>query len=543
MGLRYAQLPASDDVRFSADSGTSNSPVYAIDSAVQNSSQSSTLTFSPYTNLYQPTLSGSTYTSGGSSYFSPSSSIFSSMPDLKPRLGSYTTSGLASLSRSPALPHPTSPISARDIYGSATPNLRRTDHFTRSPSLSGTLRGVPLSPTSTSGFTSPIGNMDGSLGGSACPPLFPTEVIYSLQTSDGQIIKPEIFGRIDKGFFMADNDWTCYRRNYFSLNCSYTLTPTIPTGSMYLVQHGVAGPQVNGFAMSIAAVVDGKDGKAIELVQHTPKRDKGPQEKPARIQLAPRASASHAMYGDSGRSSLYDPQGFNSNPSQPAVEATFERIQFKNATANNGKRRAAQQYYHLLVELFADIGGSHSSDRWVKIASRMSAQMVVRGRSPGHYQSERRGSNTSSGPGGSGGGGAGSYTPSGGAARAPGDMSMSGSSSMLSGPGYSNSYDNRSHHYRSHIAPLQIPMEPTLSAEEAKGIVESPDYVYYPGAIYEGHEDRFLHLPSMAAYTTSKVKSEYGVFSGSRHCGRWEGMGESKGYFPTALMQQELNIT
>ncbi|KAF8846990.1 NDT80/PhoG like DNA-binding family protein-like protein [Acephala macrosclerotiorum] len=482
------------------------------------------------------------------------------MPDLKPRLGSYTTSGLASLSRSPALPHPTSPISARDIYGSATPNLRRTDHFTRSPSLSGTLRGVPLSPTSTSGFTSPIGNMDGSLGGSACPPLFPTEVIYSLQTSDGQIIKPEIFGRIDKGFFMADNDWTCYRRNYFSLNCSYTLTPTIPTGSMYLVQHGVAGPQVNGFAMSIAAVVDGKDGKAIELVQHTPKRDKGPQEKPARIQLAPRASASHAMYGDSGRSSLYDPQGFNSNPSQPAVEATFERIQFKNATANNGKRRAAQQYYHLLVELFADIGGSHSSDRWVKIASRMSAQMVVRGRSPGHYQSERRGSNTSSGPGGSGGGGAGSYTPSGGAARAPGDMSMSGSSSMLSGPGYSNSYDNRSHHYRSHIAPLQIPMEPTLSAEEAKGIVESPDYVYYPGAIYEGHEDRFLHLPSMAAYTTSKVKSEYGsggyvlpsltsshggdgVFSGSRHCGRWEGMGESKGYFPTALMQQELNIT
>src|SRR6185437_5358775 len=95
-------------------------------------------------------------------------------------LRSNTSSGLSSLSRSPALPHPTSPISARDIYTSATPHLRRTDHFTRSPSLSGNVRGVGLSPTS-SGFTSPISTMDGSLGGSPCPPLFPTEVLYSLQ--------------------------------------------------------------------------------------------------------------------------------------------------------------------------------------------------------------------------------------------------------------------------------------------------------------------------------------------------------------------------
>jgi meiosis-specific transcription factor NDT80 len=471
-------------------------------------------------------------------------------------LRSTTSSGLSSLSRSPLQhpSHPTSPISARDIYTGATPHLRRTDHFTRSPTLSGTVRGVPLSPTS-SGFTSPMSNMDGSLGGNACPPLFPTEVIYSLQTQDGTIIKPEIFGRIDKGFFMADNDWTCYRRNYFSLNCSYTLTPSIPTGSMYLVQHNGAGPQIHNFAMSIAAVVDGKDGKAIELVQHTPKRDKGPQEKPARVTLAPRPSAPHGLYGDSNRAGLYGEQGFSQNPNQPAIEATFERIQFKNATANNGKRRAAQQYYHLLVELFADVGGSHSSsDRWVKIATRMSAQMVVRGRSPGHYQNERRGSNTSSGgPGGSG-GGAGSYTPSGSASRGPGDMSMSGSSSMLPGSAYSNSYDTRSHHYRSNHS-LQIPMEPALSAEEARGIVDPPGYLYCAGAIYEGHEDRYLQLPSMAGYTTAKVKSEFGTTGGGGymlpslsstqggHCGRWEGTFESKGFFPNALMQGEMNIT
>jgi meiosis-specific transcription factor NDT80 len=97
-------------------------------------------------------------------------------------------------------------------------------------------------------------------------------------------------------------------------------------------------------------------------------------------------------------------------------------------------------------------------------------------------------------------------------------------------------------------------MEPTLSAEEAKSIEEAPCYLYYPGAIYEGHEARH-QLPSVSEYTPGRIKQEYG--SGGfvlpslastqdalgRHCGRWEGTTESKGYFPTAVIQHELNIT
>src|SRR4051812_34155555 len=123
---------------------------------------------------------------------------------------------MAPPSRSPALPHLASP---RDIYTGHTPVLRRpSDLLARSPSASGGIRGgVPLSPSSSGGFASPT-NMENSLGGQgASPPLHPTEVIHQLQASDGQVIRPEIFGKIDKGFFMADNDWTCYRRNYFSL--------------------------------------------------------------------------------------------------------------------------------------------------------------------------------------------------------------------------------------------------------------------------------------------------------------------------------------
>jgi meiosis-specific transcription factor NDT80 len=265
--------------------------------------------------------------------------------------------------------------------------------LSRSSSGPGHIRDVPKSSISVDGVTVHLSDMDSSLEGRLCPPLGPNEVSCSLQSSEGQIIKPEIFGRIDKGFFLADNDWTCYRRNYFSLNCSYTLQPMNPNGSVYLRQaNGSPGPQVYSFAMSIAAVVDGRDGKSIELVRHTPKRDKGPQEKPARIVLQPRlAYPTHGMY--SGES--------NQNSNQPQREATFERIQFKHTTANNGKKRAAQQYYYLLVELFADTGPERP-ERWVKIASRMSAPLVVRGRSPGHYQTERGGSNASSGPGGSG---------------------------------------------------------------------------------------------------------------------------------------------
>ncbi|KAF7921481.1 uncharacterized protein EAE97_011270 [Botrytis byssoidea] len=554
MGMRYMTIPATDDVRYTSDSGTSHSPVFSIEPTIPNSIPSN-IPFPPYAHAYQSTLNGPTYSGGSNSYFSPSSSLFS-MPDLKPRLNSiHSSPGMAPPSRSPALPHPQSPISTRDLYASATPHLRRTDGISRSPSTSGTVRGVPLSP-SNSGFASPA-NMEGSqLGGPLTPPLNPTEVILTLQAADGQIITPEIFGKIDKGFFMAENDWTCYRRNYFSLSCSFTLQPIVPGANVYLLLSGGMRPQVQQFAMSIAAVVDSRDGKSIELVQHTPKRDKGPQDKPPRIAVAPRPHTTHNMYGGDngiggGPRGMYD-GSFGQSPSSPPNEATFERIQFKNATANNGKRRAAQQYYHLLVELFADLGTNHNhSERWVKIAVRMSAPMVVRGRSPGHYQSERRGSNASSGPGGAGGAGGGSYTPSG-SSRTPGDVTMSGTSSMLPGSNNYGSYDGRSHHYRT--GPLQIPMEPTLSAEEAKSIEDAPCYMYYPTPIWEGAEPR-NQLPSLPEYVPGKIKQEYNTggyslpsISGTqdslgRHCGRWEGVPESKGYFPTMALAQELNIS
>ncbi|RKF58641.1 putative ndt80 like dna-binding family protein [Golovinomyces cichoracearum] len=562
MGMRYMNIP-NDDNRFNSETVNSQSPVYSLESSLQNNPQSTNLGISPYNSYYQPPAQNlSTFPNGqgagGSAYFAPNS-IFSSISDniKPPRLSSLQTSSRYSQSRdSPVLSHISPPLSVRDLYSSHTPGThpRPPDLMSRSPTLSGNIRSLPISPTSTGGFTSPIPNMNDSLGVNPVPPLNDTELHYTLTTSDGQTVKPEIHARIDKGFFMADNDWTCYRRNYFSLNCSYSLIPTVPNGSIYLQPHGAPALRVHAFSMSIAAVVDGRDGKPIELVQHTPKRDKGPQEKPARIVLAPRPQTAHGAFdGIGGRSNIYDTQGFNSNPNQPATEATFERIQFKSATANNGKRRAAQQYYHLLVELFADVGNQHI-DQYIKVATRMSVPMVVRGRSPGHYQSERRGSsNTSNGPGGTSGGSAGSYASSGSLGRTSGIISMgSVTSSMLPGS-FNNNYDCRSNQYRSTIPPLNTPIESTISLEEPKHVEDNAYYLYFPGNICEGSDSRY-HLP-MPGYNPSKFKNECGLLLPSlsssqdigglenRHCGRWNNLPESKGYFSTTLAQHGMNVS
>ncbi|KAL1861284.1 hypothetical protein Daus18300_008960 [Diaporthe australafricana] len=386
-------------------------------------------------------------------------------------------------------------------------------------------------------------------------------VLYYSDAPNNQV-KPDIIGTIDKGFFLADNEWTCYRRNYFSCICSFHLPPsTHPQASLHFTPSGSTQPyQIAGWAMCISAVVSENDAHTIELVQHTPKRDKGPISPPekTRLNAKPPQTAHHplghyaqAEMGLGGSSRAYE-QSLYGQPMQHAslhaslpTEHTFERIQFKQATANNGKRRAAQQYYHLVVELFADIGNQgQANDQFVKVAHRKSAKMIVRGRSPGHYQSERRAS-TSSGPGGSA-GGMGGYS-------GPGSNMLGGgyggpSANMLGG-GYGGAYD-RTEHYRTHHEP--IPMEPILSTEESKGVHEPEKYQYYPNTIIEPQHDprqpveMFHHNSSSRAPDnplrslgsgfdlTSKLYPGP-LFSDRVGCGRYEGKSSSNGYYPQMM--------
>ena len=158
---------------------------------------------------------------------------------------------------------------------------------------------------------------------------------------------------MERGFFLADKKWTCYRRNYFQLAGSFSLAPQPTSGSIY-----VNGRPVSQFLMKLSAHTSDSQKKSVDLIQLTPKRDKGPQTTPRLIELQP-----------GGQLGTYP---LEANRHQTA---TFERIQFKTATANNGKKRASQQYYCLKIELVAQTtDGDH-----VVVANCNSLPVVVRG--------------------------------------------------------------------------------------------------------------------------------------------------------------------
>ncbi|THC97240.1 hypothetical protein EYZ11_003293 [Aspergillus tanneri] len=188
--------------------------------------------------------------------------------------------------------------------------------------------------------------------------------------------------------------------------------------------------------MSISAIVNAQCSEVRELVQHTPKRDKQSERKPGKVILQPTQPPPLVLgHGSTGSSSQHGfaltspptgvPVDYNATyssgpqPSQTPTQHTFERIQFQKATANNGKRRAQQQYYNLAVDLYAEVATPTSGDdtQWIKIARKLSHPMVVRGRSPGHYKDGRRDSSASMGPdggrGGSGDGTGGAVLPPG----------------------------------------------------------------------------------------------------------------------------------
>lgn len=80
------------------------------------------------------------------------------------------------------------------------------------------------------------------------------------------------------------------------------------------------GRVIDRLSFSIAAITCDRTPQQTQLVQHTAKRDKGPQLQPAQQTVA-----------------------------APSYTAAWERLQFRTATANNGKKKTHQQYFSVRV--------------------------------------------------------------------------------------------------------------------------------------------------------------------------------------------------
>ena len=295
-------------------------------------------------------------------------------------------------------------------YSNQYPQTQRATDTYPFSSTNGTYQHQPTMPLETTGrpaSTRPDG-----------PPFDDTRVIHPVLTSRNHQLTPDIAASIQKGFFQVDGKWTCYRRNYFTVSCSFSFRTSSNDSQLYLQRHSNHQVElITQFAVSITAKTaimnSNQESELRALVQHTPKRDKATESVPGKVtvQPAPTPSLSSAA-ALSGTGNLYTNSQVSPNvlvdyggtysstqPQTPPTSHTFERIQFQKATANNGKRRAQQQYFHIVVELSADVSRAGESSHWVKIATKQSEPMVVRGRSPGHYKDNgRRDSTTSMDP-------------------------------------------------------------------------------------------------------------------------------------------------
>lgn len=227
-----------------------------------------------------------------------------------------------------------------------------------------------------------------------------TKSVHTLVTQRNQTLMPEISASIQKGFFQVDGKWTCYRRNYFAVSCAFNFKGGNPDEHVYLQRHSQLQP-VQQYAVSISAQTgngSNQDSEKRELVQHTPKRDKATESVPGRHTVQPAPVQSHSSGSGLQATSIYPNnhgmmsnfEGYSGQGHHTPTSYTFERIQFQKATANNGKRRAQQQFFHVVVELSVRISQPGGEEAWVIVASKKSDQMVVRGRSPGHYKDSIR---------------------------------------------------------------------------------------------------------------------------------------------------------
>jgi meiosis-specific transcription factor NDT80 len=428
-------------------------------------------------------------------------------------------------------------------------------------------------------------------------PFNEEQIIADLVSQDGVSIRPEISCKIEKGFFYSqEHAWTCYRRNYFSVSCSYSLEPQIDCGVLYIKRknENTDTPEmkpIQALAVNLSASVDGSNGKIVDLVQHTPKRDKGPQLKVTHTKLYPsHKSTSHTTSGAIGSfppasygyhtaatpltNSLHLPlqhlttqtretheaqSAGISFPTPTATAHTFERIQFKNATANNGKRRAQQQYYHLIVELFADVRTDSSApEEWVKVAQRVSQQVVVRGRSPSHYKNEGPTSNSRTSTSGSLSGRQNAWSPFQGHSSQMYVSSTNGR--MLPEPGnymyhampsITEPAASIGHHMinNSAISALEPPRALTANISNGRALFtshagpgaaeeEGGGYSYYPQPLYEAglttssgsmmKSDEMTH----SGKSSSSPESAAGTFSQPMP-GKYAGYETSKGYYPS----------
>lgn len=185
-------------------------------------------------------------------------------------------------------------------------------------------------------------------------------------------------------FFLAESPWasagdaqpppselTCYRRNLFQITGDITLPRTL---RYIMTEQGEQIPIV-GQELVISAT-ESTEGNAVKIISVPWKTPANPNAPAATEDKAEREPPSIPLDLMSVQEMSTD---FASFPFQ------WKRLQFRIATANNGRRKELQQHFVVKLKVVATLatGGK------ITICEVQSGAIIVRGRSPRNFQSRK----------------------------------------------------------------------------------------------------------------------------------------------------------
>lgn len=194
----------------------------------------------------------------------------------------------------------------------------------------------------------------------------------------GQYAEPSMTAELYGMFFVAEDvfagetpgrplELTCYRRNLWQ--CSGQVT--LPRRASHIVDEGGSRVPVRDLAARISAV-ESIDGKPTEIISIPWKSAAGEESKVAGPPPEAPLDLSAPLEVDAA--------------GRVTIPVAWKRLQFKHATANNGRRKGLQQHYVVQISLLARTEGN---EEWVPVAEVQSGPVIVRGRSPRNFDSRR----------------------------------------------------------------------------------------------------------------------------------------------------------
>ena len=177
-------------------------------------------------------------------------------------------------------------------------------------------------------------------------------------------VAEDVFGGETTGRPM---ELTCYRRNLFQISGTVTLSRSIKG---MLNEQGHHVPIFDMFA-SISAL-ESIEGKSTEI-----------------ISVPWKTNAASSSEDKAGAAPPKWPLDVSMNPELDptcvSIPIAWKRLQFKHATANNGRRKGLQQHYVIQINLMANL----ATGECVQLAEIQSGAIIVRGRSPRNFDSRK----------------------------------------------------------------------------------------------------------------------------------------------------------